>query len=118
MLLVTGVANEDEMRRARATAPTTDCREKVDEIYKTFARLPPDRFPLLAAHAAEMVAGDGDERFRLRHRRCHRRHGRPSGQESRIVRRTRSGVSIWGRCPVAGSTSKRAPLIAVAYASP
>jgi hypothetical protein len=36
-----------------------------DQLYKTFAGLPPDRFRLLAAHAAHMVAGDGDERFRV-----------------------------------------------------
>jgi hypothetical protein len=30
-----------------------------------FVGLPPDSFPLLAANAAQMVAGDGDERFRF-----------------------------------------------------
>ena len=50
---------------ALAAAATTTADEQVDELYKTFAGLPPDRFPLLAAHAAQMVAGDGDERFRF-----------------------------------------------------
>jgi AcrR family transcriptional regulator len=64
VLLVTGAAREDDVRRPRGR-PDLDHRPQVDELYKTFAGLPPDRFPLIAAHAAEMVAGDGDERFRF-----------------------------------------------------
>jgi AcrR family transcriptional regulator len=63
VLLVTGAAREDDVRRPRGR--DDDRREQVDEPYKTFAGLPPDRFPLIAAHAAQMVAGDGDERFRF-----------------------------------------------------
>jgi hypothetical protein len=37
----------------------------VDKVHKTFTDLPPDQCPLMAAHAAQMVAGDGDERFRF-----------------------------------------------------
>jgi AcrR family transcriptional regulator len=62
--LVTAVAREDDVRRPRGHSDD-DRREQVDELYKTFAGLPPDRFSLLAAHAAQMVAGDGDERFRF-----------------------------------------------------
>ncbi len=47
------------------TAATRRQPGHVDELYTTFAGLPPDRFPLLAAHAAQMVAGDSDERFRF-----------------------------------------------------
>ncbi len=36
-----------------------------DKLHNPFADLPPDRFPLLAAHAAQMVAGDGEQRFRF-----------------------------------------------------
>jgi AcrR family transcriptional regulator len=61
--LVTAVASEDDVRRARGRSAEGDRREQVDEVYRTFLRLPPDRFPLLASHAAEMVAGHGDERF-------------------------------------------------------
>jgi AcrR family transcriptional regulator len=64
VLLVTAVASEDDVRRARRRGDDGD-REHVDEIYTTLAGLPPDRFPLIAAHAAQMVAGDGDERFRF-----------------------------------------------------
>jgi AcrR family transcriptional regulator len=62
--LVTAIASEDDVRRARGRGGD-ERRKQVDEIYKTFAALPPDRFPLLAAYAAEMVAGDHDERFRF-----------------------------------------------------
>src|SRR5271154_3225311 len=69
VLLVTGAAREDDVRRPRGGSGSSsdegDRREQADETYKTFAGLPPDRFPLIAAHAAQMVAGDGDERFRF-----------------------------------------------------
>ena len=42
-----------------------DRRGGAGELYATFAGLPPGRFPLIAAHAAQMVAGDGEERFRF-----------------------------------------------------
>jgi AcrR family transcriptional regulator len=61
--LVTAAAREDEVRRARGAEG--DRRQQADEIYRTFAGLPPGRYPLIAAHAAQMVAGDGDERFRF-----------------------------------------------------
>jgi AcrR family transcriptional regulator len=56
--LVTYAAIEDDVRRA-------DRQELGDELHKIFAGLPPDRFPLVAAHAAQLVAGDGDDRFRF-----------------------------------------------------
>jgi len=65
VLLVTAVASEDDVRRARGRSDDDDLRKQVDTLYKTFAGLPPDRFPLITAHAAQMVAGDGDERFRF-----------------------------------------------------
>ena len=62
--LVTAAAREDDVRRPRGHSDDNR-REQVDKLYKTFAGLPPDRFPLLVAHAAQMVAGDGDDRFRF-----------------------------------------------------
>jgi AcrR family transcriptional regulator len=56
--LVTYAAIEDDMRRG-------DRQELGAELYKTFTGLPPDRFPLIGAHAAQLVAGDGDDRFRF-----------------------------------------------------
>jgi AcrR family transcriptional regulator len=65
VMLVSAVAREDDVRRPRGHSDDHDRHEQVDEIYKTFAGLPPDRFPFLSTHAAKMVAGDGDERFRF-----------------------------------------------------
>ncbi len=63
--LATAAAREDDVRRPLGRNDDDDRREQADELYKTFAGLPPDRFPLVASHAAQMVAGDGDERFRF-----------------------------------------------------
>ena len=63
--LVTATAREDDVRRPRGHSDDHDRHEQVDAIYKTLAGLPPDRFPLLVAHAAQMVAGDSDARFRF-----------------------------------------------------
>jgi len=62
--LVTAVASEDDVRRARGRSDEEQ-REYIDGIYKTFVGLPSDRFPIISAHAEQMVAGDGDERFRF-----------------------------------------------------
>src|ERR1700722_18918454 len=47
VLLVTAVASEDDVRRARGRSDEEQ-REYVDGIYKTFAGLPSDRFPLIS----------------------------------------------------------------------
>lgn len=65
VLLVTAIASEDDVRRARGRDDDAHRREQIDEIYKTFAALPPEQFPLISAHAAQMVAGDHNERFRF-----------------------------------------------------
>jgi AcrR family transcriptional regulator len=57
-MLVTYAAIEDDARR-------TGQPELADGLYKRFTGLPPDQFPLIAAHATQLVAGDGDERFRF-----------------------------------------------------
>jgi AcrR family transcriptional regulator len=59
-LLVTAVAIEDDVRRGRGA----DLSGQVEQLRETFAVLPPDRFPLIVAHATQMVAGDSDQRFR------------------------------------------------------
>jgi CubicO group peptidase (beta-lactamase class C family) len=46
-----------------AAATRATAASKSTGSTKPLAGLPTDRFPLLAAHAAHMVAGDGDERF-------------------------------------------------------
>ena len=64
VLLATAAAREDDVRRPRG-ASDDERREQVANLRQTLAALPPDQFPLIAGHAAEMVAGDGDERFRF-----------------------------------------------------
>jgi AcrR family transcriptional regulator len=56
--LVTHAAIEDDVRR-------TSGPELGEELRTTFATLPADRFPLITAHASELVAGDGERRFRF-----------------------------------------------------
>jgi AcrR family transcriptional regulator len=61
VLLVTGAAHEEEMRRGNTDNP----QQQIDELYDLFTRLPPERYPLISAHATEMLAGDSEERFRF-----------------------------------------------------
>ncbi|MFE7594837.1 TetR/AcrR family transcriptional regulator [Kitasatospora sp. NPDC057512] len=39
--------------------------EQAEELYRHFTAQSPDAFPLITAHAAQLVAGDAEERFRL-----------------------------------------------------
>ncbi len=48
-----------------AEARQTDASAIADDITANVARLAPERFPLLSAHVAQLVAGDADERFRF-----------------------------------------------------
>ena len=63
--LVTAFAREDEVRHPGMSSDDPGRSGRVEQIYTTFAGLPPERFPFLSAHAAEMVAGGGEERFRF-----------------------------------------------------
>ena len=65
VLLVTGVASEDDVRRARGHAATTTFVSRSTSSTRPSPAYRPSRFPLLTAHAAQMVAGDSDERFRF-----------------------------------------------------
>lgn len=56
--LVTHAAIEDDVRR-------TDRRELASQLHQLFTGLPADRFPLITAYAAQLVAGRSDERFRF-----------------------------------------------------
>ncbi len=56
-MLVTSAAIEDDVRRA-------DRRDVAGGLRELFAGLPSDRFPRIAAHASQLVAGDGEARFR------------------------------------------------------
>jgi AcrR family transcriptional regulator len=58
VMVVNYAALEGDVRRA-------DRQEQAAKLYKTFTGLPADRFPLITAHAAQLVAGDREERFRV-----------------------------------------------------
>ncbi|WP_374023714.1 TetR/AcrR family transcriptional regulator [Mycobacterium sp. HNNTM2301] len=60
--LVTATAREDDVRHPH---DATAVGSRGDDLFATFQGLPESRFPLLVAHAAQMVAGDGQERFRF-----------------------------------------------------
>lgn len=62
-LIVTATATEADVRRVAVAGSGTDRDDIVDQVRSTFAELPPERFPMLVAHVAEMTAGDGDDRF-------------------------------------------------------
>ena len=64
-LIVTATAVEADVRRAAGHATDADRDEAVGRMRETFAGLPTERFPILVGHAAELVAGNGDERFRF-----------------------------------------------------
>jgi hypothetical protein len=57
-MVVNYAALEGDVRRA-------DRQEQAAKLYKTFTGLPADRFPLITAHATQLVAGDREERFRV-----------------------------------------------------
>ncbi len=65
ILLVTAAAREDDVRHPHGRGDDGDRQREASRVYKTFADLKPDQYPLITAHAAQMVAGDGDERFRF-----------------------------------------------------
>lgn len=56
--LVNYAAIEADTRR-------TDIDAQADELYRNFATLPADRYPLITTHAARLVAGDSEERFHV-----------------------------------------------------
>jgi AcrR family transcriptional regulator len=55
---VTYAAIEADVRRIDST-------ELAREISTRFAALPPEQYPLITAHTAQLVAGDGETRFRF-----------------------------------------------------
>ncbi|MBN9623035.1 MAG: TetR/AcrR family transcriptional regulator C-terminal domain-containing protein [Actinobacteria bacterium] len=61
-LIVTATAIEADTRRVTASEDREDI---VERMRTRFSGLPPERFPNLVAHAEEMTAGDGADRFRF-----------------------------------------------------
>jgi AcrR family transcriptional regulator len=65
MLIMTATATEADLRRAAGRTTEADRDDAIAQIRDIFAGLPATRFPLLIAHASELVAGAGEERFRF-----------------------------------------------------
>jgi AcrR family transcriptional regulator len=61
-LIVTATAVETGVHQARA-ASGGSLDETLAKLSQAFAGLAPERYPLLTAHAAELMSGDGDQRF-------------------------------------------------------
>jgi AcrR family transcriptional regulator len=62
MLIVTATAGEADIRRAAGQTIDDDF---VERMRSAFAAAPADRYPHVASHAAELVTGDGADRFRF-----------------------------------------------------
>lgn len=62
MLIVTATASEADLRRA--SGQTLD-EDFVEQMRRSFAAAPAERYPNVAAHADQMVTGDGEDRFRF-----------------------------------------------------
>jgi AcrR family transcriptional regulator len=63
-LLVTSAAREDDVRDGQGREEDGESPERAEMLYKVFTGLSPERFPLITAHASEIVAGDRERRFR------------------------------------------------------
>jgi len=62
MLIVTATASEADVRRAAGHAIDADF---VEQMRSAFAAVPAELYPNVASHASELVAGDGNDRFRF-----------------------------------------------------
>lgn len=67
LLYISGATYESSLFLAQQRASGKDvpefARDFFGQIRDYYASLPPDRFPILTAHAAELIAGDGQARY-------------------------------------------------------
>jgi AcrR family transcriptional regulator len=64
-LIVTATATEADVRRAAGHTLDAGLGDTVARMRATFAGLAPERYPHLVAHASQLVAGGGDDRFQF-----------------------------------------------------
>jgi AcrR family transcriptional regulator len=64
-LIVTATAGETDLRHAAGHTTETFRSSAIDRMYAVFAGQAPERFPNVVAHASQLVAGEGDDRFRF-----------------------------------------------------
>jgi hypothetical protein len=61
-LIVTATAIETATHQAMGRTAESE-QAIIADLVRRFAEMPPERYPLLTAHADEMTSGDGDQRF-------------------------------------------------------
>jgi AcrR family transcriptional regulator len=61
-MLTTAAAAEEDVRRSPGHS-FENREERVEDLRRMFGGLATERFPLISAHADEMLAGDAEERF-------------------------------------------------------
>jgi AcrR family transcriptional regulator len=64
-MIVTATASEADLRDAAGHTTDSYRNAAVQRMYATFSGQPPERYPNVVAHAGELVAGEGDDRFRF-----------------------------------------------------
>jgi AcrR family transcriptional regulator len=63
LYIIAGVFEESLYERRGMS--DKDMADYADEIHRFYSALPPNRFPILSAMAADLTAGDGDDRFQF-----------------------------------------------------
>lgn len=64
-MIVTATASETDLRDAAGHTTSTYRSAAVDRMYAIFVGQSPERYPNVVAHASQLVAGEGDDRFRF-----------------------------------------------------
>jgi AcrR family transcriptional regulator len=64
-MIVTATASETDLRHAAGHSTESFRSAAVARMYAVFAGQPPERYPNVVAHASQLVAGEGDDRFRF-----------------------------------------------------
>jgi AcrR family transcriptional regulator len=64
-MIVTATASEADLRDAAGLTTATYRSAAVERMYAVFAGQSPERYPNVVAHATELVAGEGNDRFRF-----------------------------------------------------
>lgn len=64
-MIVTATASEIDLRQAAGHSTESYRHVAIERMYSVFAGQSPERYPNVVAHATELVAGEGDDRFRF-----------------------------------------------------
>jgi AcrR family transcriptional regulator len=64
-LIVTATASEADLRHVAGHTTDTYRSEVVERMRATFSGVSPERYPHVISHVSELVAGEGEDRFRF-----------------------------------------------------